>query len=73
LDASERVKVRLLMAPVSPGMGRLQMREELRKVNEGISFEGSLPEIWGRPRTTGLEFSVSNIEEAKKVVFKSVI
>jgi len=73
LDASERVKVRLPMAPVPPGMGRLQMREELRKANEGISFEGRLPEIWGRPRTTGLEFSVSSIEAAKKAVFKGVI
>ena len=49
LDTSERVKVRLPMAPVPPGMGRLQMREELRKANERISFEGRLLEIWGRP------------------------
>jgi len=73
LDASERVKVRLPMAPVLPGMGRLQMREELQKANGGISFEGRLPEVWGKPRTTGLEFSVSNIKEAKKAVFKGVI
>jgi len=49
LDASERVKVRLPMAPVPPGMRRLQMREDLQKANKGISFEGRLPEIWGRP------------------------
>ena len=73
MDASERVKVRLPMAPVPLGMGRLQMREDLRKANEGISFEGRLPQIWGRRRTTGLEFSVLNIEEAKKAVFKRVI
>jgi len=73
LDASERIKVRLPMAPVLPEMGRLQMREELQKTNGGISFEGRLPEIWGRPRTTGLEFSVSNIEEANKAVFKGVM
>ena len=73
MDASERVKVRLPMAPVPPGMGRLQMKEELQKANGGISFEGRLPEVWGKPRNTGLEFSVSNIEEVKKVVFKGVI
>ena len=73
MDTSERVKVRLPIVPVPSGMGRLQMREELRKTNKGMSFEGRLPEIWGRPRTTGLEFSVLNIEEAKKAVFKGVI
>ena len=32
-----------------------------------------MPEAWGKPRTTGLEFSVSNIEETKKAVFKGVM
>jgi len=72
LDASERVKVRLPMAPVPPGMGRAQMREELQKANGGIAIEGRLPEVWGKLRNTGIEFSVSNIEEAKKAVFKGV-
>jgi len=72
LDASERVKVRLPIAPVPLGMGRLQIKEELQRANRGISFEARLPEVWGKPRTTRLEFSVSNIEEAKKAVFKGV-
>jgi len=73
LDASERVKVRLPMALVPPGMGRLQMRDDLWKASEGISFERRLPEVWGRPQTIRLKFSVSNIEEAKRAVFKGVI
>jgi len=72
LDAEERVKVRLPIGPVPPGMGRLQMREELQRENMGIVVEGRLPEPWGKPRNTGIEFSVRNIEEAKKAVFKSM-
>jgi len=72
LDAEERVKVRLPMGPVPLGMGRLQMREELQRENPGIIVEGRLPEPWEKPRNTGIEFSVRNIEEAKKAVFKRV-
>jgi len=60
------------MGPVSPGIGRLQMREELQRENSEIVIEGRLPELWGKPRNTGIEFSVRNIEEAKKAVFKRV-
>jgi len=45
LDAQERVKVRLPMGPVLPGMGRLQIREELQRENPEIIFEGRLPEL----------------------------
>ena len=67
-----RVVLRAPQSPVPVGWSRTEMAEELRKENQGILLGGRLPEKWGKPRETGLEFTVENAAEAKRLALKGI-
>ena len=64
--------MRIPQGPTPAGMGRVEMLKMLQKENPGIKLEGRLPELMGKPRVTGIEFTVSDIAEAKRLVFKGM-
>jgi len=71
-DDKERTTVRIPQGPPPGAMGRKEMYEMLRKENPGIKLEGRLPEPWGKPKMTGIEFSVKDVTEAKRLAFKGM-
>jgi len=67
-----RVVLRAPQSPVPVGWSRTEMAEQLRKENQGILLGGRLPERWGKPRETGLEFTMENAGEAKRLALKGI-
>jgi len=72
---SEDKRILVLRAPQSPvpaGWSKTEIAEQLRKENQGILLSGRLPERWGKPRETGLKFTVENTVEAKRLALKGI-
>jgi len=67
-----RVVLKVPQGPVLAGWSKTEIVEQLRKENEGILLGGRLLKRWGKPRETGLEFTVENTVEAKRLALKGI-